>query len=256
MRGVLAGAFLLRRLRAELSGVALVGLLVLGSSLIFAAAPRMFDRVADDALREQLADAPPVQRSVQLSEVRPLAGDQPLAGVGQEGDDFEAEFPPLIREVTERRDISITSARFGLDDPPRYQTFVTLRYMSGLENAIEMVEGRLPASTGDELPPASFGFDPDEPPPSGPKPLFEIAISEATAAETHLEVGHVVDVAADGADPLIAGSLPQRLEARFEVVGIFAVVDGSAPEWYADRAMQVPTIGGSIESPIAFTTAL
>jgi putative ABC transport system permease protein len=256
MRSLLAGAFLLRRLRAELPGVALIGVLVLGTSLIFAAAPRLFDRAADDALEHHLADAPPVQRSVQLSEVRQLTDEDPMAGIDQEGNDFEAEFPAVVREVASGRDIAVTSARFGLDDPPRYSTFITLRYQSGLDAAIGLVEGRLPASTGDELPPASFGFDPDAPPPPEVKPLFEIAISEATAAETHMAVGQVLDVAADGADPLIAGSLPQRLEARFEVVGIFAVVDASAPEWYADRALQVPTIGGSIESPIAFTTAL
>ena len=55
--------------------------------------------------------------------------------------------------------------RFAIADPPSYTTFVTLRYQSGLDDAIRMTDGRLPASTGDSLAQASFGLDPAEEPP-------------------------------------------------------------------------------------------
>ncbi len=45
-------------------------------------------------------------------------------------------------------------------------------------------------------------------------------------------------------------------EARFEVVGIYRVTDPDAEAWYGDRALQVVNIGGSLDSPIAFATAL
>ena len=40
------------------------------------------------------------------------------------------------------------------------------------------------------------------------------------------------------------------------MVGIYTVTDPEAEAWYADRALQVVNIGGSLESPIAFATAL
>src|SRR5918996_3150923 len=117
MRWVWAAAFLLRRLRAEAGGALLLLGLVLATSFMSAAGPRLFNLVADAALRDGRRRAPPVRRSVQLSNVVPLAGGDPLAEIRALGDGYERAFPAAVRDVTGSRDIAFTSPRFGVADP-------------------------------------------------------------------------------------------------------------------------------------------
>ena len=71
MRGIWAAAFLLRRLRADV-GVALLVLLVVGATaFLFAAAPRLLNRAADDGLRHDLSTARTSDRNIQISLVAP-----------------------------------------------------------------------------------------------------------------------------------------------------------------------------------------
>ena len=58
----------------------------------------------------------------------------------------------MLRDAIGGRLLAFTTARFAIEDPPEYTTFVTLRYQSGLDGAIRMSDGRLPASTGDARP--------------------------------------------------------------------------------------------------------
>ena len=87
-----------------------------------------------------------------------------------------------MRNAIAGRLLAFTTVRFAIADPPEYTTFVSLRYQSGLDDAIRLTDGRLPASTGDSLAQASFGLDPSEEPPPPVPPVFEIAVSDATAA--------------------------------------------------------------------------
>ena len=257
MRSMWAAAFLLRRLRVEVGIALLIVGLVAATSLVFSAAPRLLDRVSDDGLRHEVASSGPVQRNLQLSTVSVLpdaAGS--LEAVNQLGDSFADEFPTVVRNAIAGRLLAFTTVRFAIADPPEYTTFVSLRYQSGLDDSIRLTDGRLPASTGQSLAQASFGLDPSEEPPPAVPPVFEIAVSDATAQEIGVGVGDVLFGAADGADPLIHRAFQRAPEARFEVVGIYTVTDPDAEAWYADRALQVVNIGGSLESPIAFATAL
>ncbi|HEX5579048.1 MAG TPA: hypothetical protein VFY43_05210, partial [Candidatus Limnocylindria bacterium] len=257
MRSLWAAAFLLRRLRVEIGIALLIVGLVAVTSLAFSAAPRLLDRVSDDGLRHEVASSGPVQRNLQLSTVSVLpAAEGSLDAVSQQGDGFAEEFPAAVRRVIGGRELAFTSVRFAIPDPPEYTTFLSLRYQSGVEDAVRLTDGRLPASTGDSLAEASFGLDPsDEPPPAVP-PVFEVAVSDATAAEIGVEVGDVLFGAADGNDPLIRRTFQRAPEARFEVVGIYTVTDPTAEAWYADRALQVVNVGGTLDNPIAFATAL
>ena len=94
MRTVWAAAFLLRRLRVELGVVLLIVALVGITSFLFAAAPRLFNHVADDGLRVAVADAAPAAANIELSRqfVAP-AFDDPLAVVDRQGETFLARFP-------------------------------------------------------------------------------------------------------------------------------------------------------------------
>jgi putative ABC transport system permease protein len=257
MRSVWAAAFLLRRLRGEVGIVLLIVGLVAATSLVFSAAPRLLDRVSDAGLRHEVQASGPVQRNLQLSTVSVLpVAEGSLDAVNQLGDDLADEFPAVLRRAIGGRQLAFTTVRFEIPDPPNYDTFITLRHQSGLDDAIRMTDGRLPASTGDHLAQASFGLDPAEEPPPPVPPVFEIAVSDATAREIGVAVGDVLFGLADGADPLIGRAFQRAPEARFEVVGIYAVTDPDAEAWYADRALQLVNVGGTLDNPIAFATAL
>lgn len=257
MRSLWAAAFLLRRLRVEAGIALLIVALVAATSFVFAAAPRLLDRVADDGLRHELRIAGPVQRNLQLSTVSILAGEPgSFDAIRSLGEGFEAEMAGVLRAAIGERPLAFTTYRFAVADPPIYTTFITLRYQSGLEEAVEITDGRLPASTGDALSPPSFALDPSPDPEPGEVPVFEIAVSEETAAEVGVAVGDVLRVAADGADPLIRRTFQRAPEAHFEVVGIYAVRQPDSERWYGDRALQVVNLGGTLDSPIAFATAL
>jgi putative ABC transport system permease protein len=256
VRSVWAAAFLLRRLRAEAGIVLLIVSLVAVTSFLFAAAPLLMDRVADEALRHELRSARPVQRNVQLSTVSNLLdrGDV-FSAIAKLADDLEVQLPADLRQLIRQRAIAYSSFRFGVVDPPNYKTFITLRFQSGLDEVIEFTDGRLPASTGNRLPLAS-GFDSLPQPPPPVPPLFEIAVSEATAREVGVSVGDILRAEVDTTDPLIVRLGADPAEARFEVVGTFAVPQPDAEIWYGERGLQEVNVGGTIESPIAFATAL
>ena len=93
-----AAAFLLRRLRVEIGIALLIVGLVVATSFVFSAAPRLLDRVSDDGLRHELAASGPVQRNLQLSTVSVLPdAEGSLDVVNELGDEFLDEVPGAAR---------------------------------------------------------------------------------------------------------------------------------------------------------------
>jgi putative ABC transport system permease protein len=260
MRSLWAAGFLLRRLRTEVGVVALLVALVALTSFLFAGAPRLFNLIADAALVDQLRSAAVVDRDLELSStaISPVAPSDPdpLAAVDDLSGEYLAAFPDSIARLIGERRFSITSPRFWLPVPPRYPTYLSLRYQDGLDGAIRLVAGRLPASNGEPLPVATLEFDVEPPPLPATPPRIEIAVSEATAAEIGVDIGTTLAVRLDGTSPTVRGFVLRLIEAEFRVVGIFAVDDPEAEIWYENRALQRPEIGGSDENPIAYATAL
>ena len=257
MRSIWAAGFLLRRLRSEVGVVALLVALVGLTAFLFAGAPRLFNLVADAALVDQLRSAPAVDRGIQLSSttVSPGGGD-PLTTLDEIGDQYLRAFPASIGQLIGERRFSITSARFAVPDPPRYTTFVSLRYQDGLDEAIKLVAGRLPASNGEPLPLATLEFGVEPPPLPATPPRVEVAISEATAAEIGADVGTTLETTLDGTDPMLRSFVLRRIDVELKVVGIFSIDDPDADVWFADHRLQRPDIGGSDENPIAYATGL
>ncbi len=75
MRLVAAVAALLRRLRAERGMALLIFVVVAVTSFVVAAGPRLFNHVADDALRYGVERATAVGRNFQFSTVDRLPAD-------------------------------------------------------------------------------------------------------------------------------------------------------------------------------------
>lgn len=265
MRRVWAAAFLLRRVRSE-PGVALMLVALVGvTAFLFAAAPRLLNQVSDGALRHELASARATQRNLQVTLLGNIVADEggpALRHVLAVGDDFRQGLPPALASLIDEQGLVLTSVRFRVEEPPVYDdTFISLRHQDGLDGLVTLVAGRLPQATGQQLPEAAYGFVPLEPepgpdePPEEP-PLVEIALSEATAQATGVNLGDLLAVTADAGDPRLPGQLGAPLDARFEVVGIFGVSRPDAEVWYEDSTLQVLNLGGTDDHPLAFATAL
>ncbi len=245
MRIVGAVAAILRRLRGEKGAVALLFLLVAVTSFVVAASPRVFDRVADEGLRYELAAATAVQRNLQFSavgQVQSQEGD-PFARVRARGDALWGRLPGTVQDVIGERGFAVDSTRFSLADPPNFTTKVTFGYQDGIEDQIEIVEGRLPGRA------AQVGGD--------APPRFEVAMSTATAETIHVGVGDTLAAGIDPSDPMLRRVFPRpTTPIEIDVVGLFRVVDPTAAFWFDDGRMAQAAIGGSEDDPIAFAMAL
>lgn len=260
MRAIWSAAFLLRRLRADAGVVLMVFGLVAVTAFLFAAAPRLFNRVADDGLAHQLAAARSLQRHLQISVLGPgQPFDDQATAFAEIGEQFQADMPDSVANLVEERTVTVDSIRFAVTGAPRLtyaNTFVSLRHQDGLDDAIDLVAGHWPGAHGTPLPPPDFGFIPEDYEPPDSLPRFDIAISDATAAASGIALGDLLVVNADGTDPMLPQAFAVPLPAELEVVGIFTVTDADADVWYDDLSLQVLDLGGSDDNPIAFVTGL
>ena len=246
MRLVGAVAVLLRRIRAERGVAILLFVLVAVTSLVVAASPRLFARVADAGIRYEVARATSAQRNLQFTTVDqiPAEDDEALANVEGRAERLMERLPASVGQLIEARSYLVDSTRFRLLDPPNYPSFVTLRHQDGVDDQIEYVAGRPPARL-------AVSADPDLP------PRFEVALSSATAAELLVELGDILPAVVDPGDPMLRNAFPRTPpEIEVEVVGLFTVDDGRAPYWFDESTLAEAAIGGTSEAPIAFATAL
>ncbi len=260
MRGIWAAAFLLRRLRSE-AGVALLVLVLVGATaFLFAAAPRLLNRAAEDGLQHDLAAARTADRNIEISLVAPgLAGIRSLEAMTTQQAAFLDQLPEDVRTLIADTAISTESIRFTVTDAPNLtytHTFVRFRYQDHLDGQIELTEGRMPVGRDQALPPPEYGFAGDDYEPPEEPPRFEIAISDQAAAASGVEVGDLLTVDADGSDARLRRPFAIPLLAEVEVVGTYRVTDPDNQAWYEDRSLQVLQLGGSDDNPVAFLTGL
>ena len=220
MRSIWAAAFVLRRLRGD-GGVALmVFALVAITAFLFAAAPRLFNNVADAGLRHELDASRPVQRNLQISVLGEGRGSRdPVAALDSAGEEFLDDMPASVRETIVRRSISVESPRFAVTDAPERtysNTFISLRYQDSLDQAVELVAGRWPGAHGTPLPPIDYGLVPDDWQPPEILPRIDIALSDATAERSGLGLGDLIGVVADGTDPMLERPFAVPLPAEFD----------------------------------------
>jgi putative ABC transport system permease protein len=247
MRLVAAVAALLRRARAERATLALVFVLVALTSFAVAAAPRLFDRVADDGLRFEVTQGTAIQRNLEFSSVDPLpAGseDDPLEHLAALGEIRRDGLAPSIRSVIGDVHFVADTPRFQLAEAPVLPTFVTFREADGLDDQIDLVDGRWPARAS----PAE-GADQAE-------PTIEIALSQAAAERVGLKVGDRHAAVVDDSDPLLRETETAGTQVDVVLVGTFTVRDPTAPVWFGDTSVAQVGIGGTPDRPLAFATGL
>jgi putative ABC transport system permease protein len=249
---------LLRRLGTERGVILLIFVLVTGTSFVFAAAPRLFNRVSDDALQYAVRVASPVQRSISAS-LTGAIGATPSDGVDpirKRGDKVAAQFSPAITNVISDRLLRFTSVRMDAIDPPSYDTRLLLRYQDGLTDRTTLLSGRWPVDHAVPLQTIAVSSGSNQPPPpSGPPAVFEAAISTAAADEVGIELGDHLGVRLDGSDPSIRGLPVTLAPTEIEIVGLFQPNDENDPYWFADTDLLHAVQHGNPDEPIAWVTA-
>jgi hypothetical protein len=214
-----AAVLILRRFRMELGILLLLFVLIAMTSFLFAAAPRLFNRVSDDAMRYAAATALPIDRDVWLYAEGSIGpgSDGGVAAVQEYGQQREKDFPPSIENLIANRFQGITSVRFAV---PQSIVFMSLRYQDGLTDDATLTEGRWPVDLGTPLQMIPVGQQQDPNSQAAPT-VFEVALSTTEADAIGAHVGDHLNLALDGSDPLIPKSVFVITPTEAEVVGLF-----------------------------------
>lgn len=259
MRSLWAAGLLLRRLRTERGIILLIFGLVAATSFVFAAAPRLFNRVSDDALRYAVRVAPASERNLTLGLASNLAPgpDGGVSGVRTYGDQLAEQIPTSVAALIAERSLRVTSVSFIVSDPLIYETHISLRYQDGLTDATRLASGRWPVDRGVPVVPVSVraGSDgPDDGAQVEPV-ILEAALSTAEAAEIGVQVGDRLAVTLDGSDSLLKNIPYQIASTEIQVVGLYQPLDPNAQYWYGDASLLQVSLAGTDDHPIAYATA-
>lgn len=242
----------LRRLRGDRAPALGLALLVLVTATVFGVAPRLTDRVGDDALHGVVAGATAFNRNISLFEERvipPSDPTAPLGAVDEEGDKLDGRIPPSIRSLVADRRVVVDSARLQIRAETNDPSFIRFRIQPGAEERIHYVQGTAPEKTDEQvlMPEELRRFLPEEDPPST-EPVnlrvLQTAISVESAREIRVNVGDLLFLTLDERDPL---SSRQPGLAATRVTGIYEVDDEKDPFWYDDQSINhiaIRSIGG------------
>jgi putative ABC transport system permease protein len=257
MRSLWAAGLLLRRLRVEAGMMTMLFVAIAATSFVFAAAPRLFNRAADDALRFAARNAPAAQRNVELALVSSLSPgtDGGVSGVRVEGQQLEQKFPSVLERLISDRSMRVTAARFFVTPPTLYETHLSLRYQDGLTDATRLVSGRWPVDHGVAVREGSFGLGPGA--PDGGEDttpvIVEAALSRSAATEVGIKIGDRLPVSMDASD--LAGRLFQVGPTEVDIVGLYEALDPDAAYWEGDASLIQATLAGKPDPSVAFATA-
>ena len=219
----------LRRLRDERATAVGFAVLILVTALLASAAPRAFDRLGDQTLRDELALQTPLQRNIVLLEAGrlPPGPGGPLDSVEAEGKALDATLPPEVAAVVSREDLLIESARWsvtkeGLGDA----TTLRLRIQPSAGDRIHLTSGSLPtgATTQDDK-----GI------------TLEVALSNRNARVLDATIGDVLPLQTDRSDStLVFGTDTGTMFVK--VTGLFDVLDPDDPNWLGDVTLDHPFV--------------
>jgi putative ABC transport system permease protein len=233
-----AVGFLLNRYRAEIGPMLLLALIVGVTAFLAAAGPRLFNRVADEGLRYDVARSQSLERNLELGEIGTLGGGSGLQPVAERGPELEAQLPESVRRLIVDKTHHAESTSWSVVDPPReHPTWLRFRFPEGVDGRITYLEGRPP--TGETFTiPGQRGTAPGEPDDAT---VFEVALSTQIAETRGVGVGDRMELIPDTDDALVGRfSIPVRAAA--DVVGIYAVDDPADELWMNDSALELPTV--------------
>jgi putative ABC transport system permease protein len=232
----------IRRFRDGRAAVIGLVLLVLVTAICAAAAPRLLDRAANDALRGEVRAAAALQRNIQLVQERRYEtnGADLLGGVVEAGSDLEERMPADVQDLVTGRSYVIEGLRWTIENDTPDPSFLRMRIQEGIADRMSMVDGRAPTTTTRTItvdtPNAETGkidkTDID---------VVEVALSVEALQATGLAVGDTIMLQPDTTDRLVGRGGPD-LPGAVDVVGSFVARDPSDPFWLDDTALFRPGI--------------
>lgn len=239
---------ILRRLRAERDLMLIVAGIVLVTTFVFAAIPRLFNGMADDGLAHAVTIANPLQRNIQMTQPGRIAtsstSDDPFSVVEETGQTFRDELAPSIQSIIGGANYLIDAPRYrvyqtpGVADFP-FPRYITMRYQQDVDPHLTMIAGRMPQPRNDTVM-VSGDLTSGEPEAA---PIFEIAISTETARQLAVQVGQQL-VMEPFTDDRLVRSVPRSQQgyAVMEISGLFEVNDVDEEYWLStpaiDRAVE------------------
>ncbi len=259
MRPLWAAALLLRRLRGERGIAVLLFLVVAATSFLFAATPRLFNRVSDDALQYAVRTAPAGQRDLALllaSRIAP-GPDGGVSGAQAYGEQLAAQLPPTLSGLLSAPSLRATTPRFYVSNPPNYETHIALRYQDGLTDETRLVSGRWPTDRGVPLRQArnTGGSGTTEGGAQAKPVILEVALSTSEATEIGVGVGDRLAVTLDATDPLLARTRMELDPTEIQVVGLYEPLDATSEYWSGDASLLEVSQVGTLAHPVADATA-
>lgn len=194
---------LLRRARASAGELALLATLALVAAVLVSVVPKLANGYTDAGLRSDIARLPYTARDLTFGSVTSPAPGDPLDGddrLGEYRQRLAAPLPGLVGDQWYTARVGPTGVRAGGAVAPyvgNCTPSLSVRTLTGADEAIRMVEGRAPASAR----------------------VVEATMARPAAAAARLRVGSTFTLVGR------AGPVPVR------VVGIFEQVDPAAPIW-------------------------
>ena len=236
----------LRRLREDRVPAIGLGILILVTATLFGLAPRLIDKVADDALRGVIAETTALGRNIALIEEQGLPADaaDPLKRVEEEGDRLDRRMPAAVQALVGERRVVVDSVRFRVQAGTRDPTTVRFRIQPGAAERIRFVEGVAPETELRfiDLPEEFRNLLPAQEPPSTETikvTLVQTALAADGLRQSGLAVGDTVFMTVDSSDPM-AGRAPGVVAIR--ITGVLEAVDPADPFWFDDPALNQVTI--------------
>ncbi len=249
----------LRRIRAERPQAGAIVAMVLVTSLIFAAVPRLFNQMSDDGIRYAIRNSPVYAHNIVMAR-----GDRIQGGSGSDvfqpiidaGNQFQQSLAPSIQSVIGHTDFLVDSARYQVYDPNASANgiyrFITLRYQNKIDEHITLVQGRMPAHTSETFTaPASNNN------PAVQMPVIEVVLTQKTADALDIKLGQTIRMAPDNDDRLISptnGGSPNAIAYR--LVGIITLKNPDEDYWYSVPTFDPPSVYDDGNSTRVFGTAL
>lgn len=234
----------LRRLTdARAATASLVGL-VLVTSFLFGAAPRLTERQSNDALATTVMSADAGTRNIAVEQTGRLGEgtEEPLTIAETNAPRFEEQFPASVAGLVAARYLVVDTTRYipyGLE----YRT-LKLRYQEGAENHVHLVSGRFPTGNTGTMPiPEGMSSGPTNlrpgliPAPQTDLTTFEVALSTASAAGLGVNVGDMLALSSDTTDQ---GGNQSVALIGITVVGLFETNDVNEDYWFADTSLDRP----------------
>ncbi|HEY8989921.1 MAG TPA: hypothetical protein VIM39_12930, partial [Candidatus Limnocylindrales bacterium] len=252
----------LKRLREDRAPAIGLGLLVFVTATVFGLAPRLLDRVGDDALQGVVAQAGAISRNIALVDdgfIPPGPARDPLVHFGEEGDTREALIPASVRALIADRSIVIESSRWRIQAPTPDPAFARFRIQAGAETRIHYVQGRAPTATTRTVDLLKTSSPPPVGPDGSPQTaanVVEVALSSDAVHQINHGLGETLFLTLDPRDGLNAGR-NHDVMAAMQVVGVFEVDQPLDPFWYDDPSLEkanIRSLGGDARA--IDTTAL